>query len=187
MKPDDAMPFFGTAFFQAVQGYSDAVAMGYMRSLWHYYHHTHCQGLPDDDDYLRRICQCDPSLWVRTKGVIFDDQYFFCKNGDGKWHQKNAKEIHEKELELYRRRVAWAENARQQKANISPNNNPNISKSDNIRNEKELQRVESKLEEIKGQGSKTATGILFSTAQKAELSALRDRRKQLLDALDFKA
>lgn len=118
MKADDSMPFFGTLFFEATEGYSDAVALGYIRALWHYWNHTHCQGLPDDDEYLQRVCRCDTASWVKTKGIIFDNQFFFCKNGTH-WHQKKAKELHAREIEIYQRRVASAENARVQKATYS--------------------------------------------------------------------
>lgn len=190
MKPDDSMPFFGTSFFEATEGYSDAVAIGYMRALWHYWNHTHCQGLPDDDEYLRRICRCEPQQWIRTKGIIFDNQFFFCKNGTH-WHQKKAKALHTEEAELYKRRVALAENARSHKPPLNTNadNKPDISPSVvRIGQEKELDRVEIRLKEIKSQGSQCAGGTtIYTVPQKAEMKALRDRRDQLKQALGYVA
>lgn len=85
------MPFYGNAFFGAMRGYSNDVVAGYIRCLWHYWHHTHVQGLSNEDDFLRRLCECDASAWVRTKGVIFDNNQFFVLEGD-KWHQKRCRE-----------------------------------------------------------------------------------------------
>ena len=44
-KPTAYLPLYGNDFFEAVAGYSDAVGMGYLRSLWHYWNHTGCAGL----------------------------------------------------------------------------------------------------------------------------------------------
>lgn len=190
MKADESMPFFGGMFFDAVEGYSDAVAIGYIRALWHYWNHTHCQGLPDEDEYLRRICRCDSQQWARTKGVIFDNQFFFCKNGTH-WHQKKAKELHAKEIELYNRRVAWAENARIQKAqsNVNPDIKPNVSPSVTAINSRaELERVEKRIEEIRQQGTLVAgSPMRYSTKQKSEMIALKDRREELKKLLGFVA
>src|ERR1039458_5947107 len=89
MNVDAWMPLYGNDFFSACEGYSDAVTVGYARSLWHYWHHTHCEGLPDCDDYLRRVCRCEPADWLRTKGIIFGE---FFKLVGGRWHQQRARE-----------------------------------------------------------------------------------------------
>ena len=85
-KPTTYLPFFGNDFFEAVAGYSDAVAIGYLRALWHYWNHTACEGLPEDDDYLRRICCCDKDAWANVKEIIFDNRYNF-RLEEGRWHQ----------------------------------------------------------------------------------------------------
>jgi hypothetical protein len=36
-----------------------------------------CAGLPDDYEYLRRVCGCEGTQWARTKGIIFDNRYLF--------------------------------------------------------------------------------------------------------------
>ena len=54
-KPSAYLPLYGNDFFEAIAGYPDAVGMGYLRALWHYWNHTGCDGLPDDDEYLRRV------------------------------------------------------------------------------------------------------------------------------------
>ena len=50
-KPTAYLPLYGNDFFEAIAGYTDAVGLGYLRSLWHYWNHTGCEGLPDDDEY----------------------------------------------------------------------------------------------------------------------------------------
>jgi len=84
-KPTAYMPFYGGDFFESIAGYSDAVGMGYLRAIWHYWGHTGCAGLPDDDDYLRRVCGCEAIQWACIKGIIFDNRYHF-RLESGAWH-----------------------------------------------------------------------------------------------------
>jgi uncharacterized protein YdaU (DUF1376 family) len=104
MKIDSYMPFYGNDFFQAMAGRDETVICGYIKALWHYWHHTHCEGLDDDDEYLRRLCGVDTSKWARTRGVIFDGSKFFEKV-NGKWHQLRAKEEHDSALKSYQEKV----------------------------------------------------------------------------------
>ena len=90
-KPSAYFPLYGNDFFEAIAGYPDTIGLGYLRALWHYWHHTGCEGLPDDDEYLRRICCVDSSQWPRTKGIIFDNKYHFKKSADGRWQQPRCK------------------------------------------------------------------------------------------------
>ena len=83
-RPCAYLPLYGHDFFQAIAGYSDAVGMAYLRALWHSWNHGTCQGLPDVDGYLSRVCGCEGAEWVRTKGIIFDNRYFF-RLEDGLW------------------------------------------------------------------------------------------------------
>jgi uncharacterized protein YdaU (DUF1376 family) len=99
-KPSAYFPLYGNDFFEAIAGYSDNVGLGYLRALWHYWNHTGCEGLPDDDEYLRRVCCCDASAWVRTKGIIFDNRYHF-RLEDGVWHQPRCRVEYKKSLEAY--------------------------------------------------------------------------------------
>ena len=103
-KPSAYLPFYGNDFFEAIAGYSDAVGLGYLRALWHYWSHTSCDGLPDDDDYLRRICGCERTEWARTKGIIFDNRYHF-KLEDGLWQQGRCKAEFQKSKDLYAARA----------------------------------------------------------------------------------
>ena len=104
MNPDCWIPFYGADFFGAVEGHEDIMAMGYLRALWHYWHHYHCSGLPDDDKGLQRICRIENSAWARTRGAIFDNEYFFSKE-NGKWHQKRAKELFDEAVSIYQKRM----------------------------------------------------------------------------------
>ena len=109
-KPTAYLPLYGNDVFEAIAGYSDAVGMGYLRSLWHYWNHTGCEGLPDDDEYLRRVCCCDASAWARTKGIIFDNRYHF-RLENGLWHQPRCREEWQASMELYAKKLKQTEAA----------------------------------------------------------------------------
>lgn len=104
-KPSAYFPLYGNDFFEAIAGYSDTVGLGYLRALWHYWHHTSCEGLPDDDEYLRRVCGVDGAQWARTKGIIFDNKYHFKLGGDGRWHQPRCKMEWDISLKLYEKKM----------------------------------------------------------------------------------
>lgn len=178
------MPFFGSNFFDAVEGYPVEVAMAYLRAIWKYWNHTHCQGLRNDDRYLREICHCTVDQWEQFKGIIFDNEHFFCLNGDGNWHQKRAKDIHDREVELYRKRVAWAANARHSKAN--PNINPNInngalSPAQIVLFDRELQTVVAKMKTIRDGYSSHQPWASGDRERFEQLRARRDELKELLN------
>ena len=109
-KPSAYLPLYGNDFFEAIAGYPDAVGMGYLRALWHYWNHTGCEGLPDDDDYMRRVCCCDPSDWARIKGILFDNRYHF-RLENGLWHQPRCREEWRSCCELYAKKVKQTEAA----------------------------------------------------------------------------
>jgi len=58
-SPNLFMPFWGNDFFESISGYNSDVGLGYLRAVWHYWHKTECNGLKNDDDYLRRVCCFD--------------------------------------------------------------------------------------------------------------------------------
>lgn len=105
------MPFNGTVFFEAVQMFDDSTSLKYLRSLWYYWQHTHCEGLPNDDEGLRLLCKCDSQNWARTKGLIFDGKHFFVLE-NGKWHQSRCRKVYVKELERYQKNLQKTEPAR---------------------------------------------------------------------------
>jgi uncharacterized protein YdaU (DUF1376 family) len=102
-KPSAYFPFYGNDFFEAVAGYADAVGLGYLRALWHYWNHMSCEGLPDDDEYLRRVCGGERADWPRTKGIIFDNRYLF-RLEEGVWHQPRCREEWRKSQEIFAQR-----------------------------------------------------------------------------------
>lgn len=106
------MPFFGNDFFEATSGYSDSIVLGYLRACWHYWHQTHCEGLPNDNDYLRRICRLDAATWPKAKTVIFGQ---FFKLSNGLWHQARCHQEHLLSLQSYRKKVKSAAHARSKK------------------------------------------------------------------------
>ena len=115
-KPSAYLPLCGNDFFEAIAGYPDAVGMGYLHALWHYWHHTGCEGLPDDDEYLRRICGGDRADWARTKGILFDNRYNF-RLEDGVWHQPRCREEWRKSQEIFARRSNLGSAAAQKRWN----------------------------------------------------------------------
>lgn len=86
------MPFYWPDFWHAVEGFSDSAIVAYQRALSHYWHHNHCRGLQDDDEFLRRLCRIEKSEWQKIKQIVFDNDKFFTMDGDGLWHQKRAQE-----------------------------------------------------------------------------------------------
>jgi uncharacterized protein YdaU (DUF1376 family) len=110
VKPDAFLKFYGSDFFEAVNGYSDAVCAAYLRALWHYFKHSHCDGLPNDSDYLRRVCRCELQSWAAVGGIVFGR---FFQLIDGKWHQERCREEYLTALEQYKRQVDRTAKARQ--------------------------------------------------------------------------
>jgi uncharacterized protein YdaU (DUF1376 family) len=102
-KPTAYLPFYGNDFFEAIAGYPDGVGLGYLRALWHYWSHTGCQGLPDEDEYLRRVCGCELSEWARTKGILFDNRYQF-RLENGLWHQPRCRAEFQKSQAMFAKR-----------------------------------------------------------------------------------
>jgi uncharacterized protein YdaU (DUF1376 family) len=102
-KPSAYLPLYGNDFFEAIAGYSDAVGMRYLRAIWHYWNHTGCQGLPDDDEYLSRVCGCEATEWAHTKGLIFDNRYHF-RLENGAWHQTRCRDEWVKYKHLFDKR-----------------------------------------------------------------------------------
>jgi uncharacterized protein YdaU (DUF1376 family) len=91
LNPDSYFRFYGCDFFNAIGDYEAVAVAGYLRALWKYWSHYHCDGIPDDDVLMMSICRCPKADWSRTKGVIFGGPpFFFLENG--KWHQKRAME-----------------------------------------------------------------------------------------------
>ena len=109
-KPTSYLPLFGNDFFEAIAGYSATVGLGYLRALWHYWNHTACEGLPDDDDYLRRVCCVETSDWARAKGIIFDNRYHF-RLEEGLWHQPRCQKVWQEAVELYEKKIRQTEAA----------------------------------------------------------------------------
>jgi uncharacterized protein YdaU (DUF1376 family) len=105
MKPNSYMPFYGSAFFQAVEGQPDFIASGYLRAIWYYWSHAHCEGIPDNEEFLRRLCRIEKEYWPYAREVIFDNDQFFTMGEDGKWHQKRAAEEWKKSSKKYEQRV----------------------------------------------------------------------------------
>lgn len=103
MKPDAYMPFYATEFFNAIEGMPDAVGLGYLRAVCHYWTHCGCSGLDNDDTFLRRLCRIESDQWEYARPIIFG-RLFKLDTKSNVWHQKRAKEEWEKSVRLYERR-----------------------------------------------------------------------------------
>lgn len=101
MNPDAYMPYYGSKFESALKGYPGHVKWSYLAACWHYWHHTHCQGLPNDDEYLFNICDCAHDQWQKVKSVIFSGPPFFHLGPDSKWHQKGCSSIYVESMLRY--------------------------------------------------------------------------------------
>ena len=121
------MPFYGQDFDRDTKGWSREDRWSYWIALWAYWC-GECQGLPNDDEALSRICecpsnaqayaqaptqayaqalpeQCSGSAWARCKTLIFGAK--FKLGADGLWHQKRARELYDqavKALEMASKR-----------------------------------------------------------------------------------
>ena len=110
MKPTAYFPFYGNDFFEAIAGHSDTVGLSYLRALWHYWSHTGCEGLPDDDEYLRRVCCGNEANWLQTKEIVFDNRYNF-RLENGLWNQARCKSEFQKSQKIYAARSAAGKRA----------------------------------------------------------------------------
>ena len=110
-KPDSYMPMYWPDFWTAVRGWPDIAILGYLKALSYYWHHDHCNGLRDNPESLRLICERDKSDWVDCMGLIFDNKDFFTleyDSGSGLWHQKRARDEWKKWNNNYQSAVSRA-------------------------------------------------------------------------------
>lgn len=99
MSPDLFMPLFGNEFFQAVEGLPEEVGFKYLRVCWHYWHHNHCKGLLNDEEFLRRLCRCERHEWPTVRQTIFDNEKFMTLQ-EGLWHQNRCRQEWARAIEI---------------------------------------------------------------------------------------
>ena len=88
-KPDSYMPFYGPKFEQAMKGQPHYIFSGYLQAVIYYWFHANCEGLKDNDEFLRKVCGQEKDEWPACREVLFSgDDEFFSLGTDGKWHQK---------------------------------------------------------------------------------------------------
>ncbi len=109
------MPLYGADFFDAVRGQPDHIGLGYLKAIWYYWTHTHCEGLRDDQEFLRKVCEVERDDWAEAMAVIFDNDKFFTLDADGTWHQKRAAQEWAKAKEKYQRKVKQTSEARKKR------------------------------------------------------------------------
>lgn len=110
MNPDTYMLYDGNDVESACKGFRPDTKWAYVCALWHYWHHTHCTGLPNRDDSLRLICEVEPASWARIKGLIFAPPYF--ELDGGRWHHKEFRALYADLERNYQAKVAAAAVAR---------------------------------------------------------------------------
>lgn len=101
LDPDLYFPLFGPVFTAAVEGHDDHVTAAYIFALLNYWHVTHCEGLEDNPEKLRRICRQERDDWDQVHPIIFG-AFFHLE--DGLWHQKRAREEWEKAKKIMAKR-----------------------------------------------------------------------------------
>lgn len=122
VKIDAYMPFYGDKFFAACEGLDDVLVLAYFRALWFYWAHTHADGIPNDDDFMRRLCRVQIADWQRCKGKIFG--HFFSLE-HGKWHQERARTEYAEMSKSYQGKVDRILKAREKLgSDISGSNQP---------------------------------------------------------------
>jgi uncharacterized protein YdaU (DUF1376 family) len=148
----------------------------------------------NDDLILAEIAKCHGDEWPRTKAALSS----FFDTSNGTWRHKWI----ERELLADRMRAqaiakasAAGVQARRESGQLPPKPSevPSVqsavqpSVSTGIRLEKELERVESRIEAIRSGAKQVAMGVVFTPAEKAELARLRARKSELMTRLGFQA
>jgi hypothetical protein len=105
VKPDAYIRFRPGDYFPAVEGWSREDKWSYWKAIVYYRCHNHCRGLEDEDEFLRRLCECEPDKWPKLKALIFDNDQFFMQDENGLWHQKCAEDDWREDSEAYDRAV----------------------------------------------------------------------------------
>lgn len=145
--------------------------------------------LENNDPALQSISKCPDSEWIRTRKVL--EPFFDVSNGV--WKHKRIDADIEKTSKI---RVAMLEGsakgvqARRERGQIpqvqpevAPKVNPMVQR---ISAERELERVDKRLDALRNMGTLTAGGPMqFTVPQRAEIKALRDRQEELKKTLGF--
>ena len=191
MKTEPAMPIELGPFLADTLGLSNAEVGSYVLLIIAYW--ANAGPLPNDDKSLQMTARCPDAEWARTKGLL--QHKFHVANGCWQ-HSRIDDEIaksKQRKLTMTQLSVLGVE-ARRQTGQLppatagqpsgQPKGSPTVER---ISKEKELDRVEKRLAEVRAAGTTTAQGTTFTVSQKAELRALKDRREELKQSLGFMA
>jgi hypothetical protein len=99
--PETFIPFYGEDFFTAVEGLPKSTAFIYLKLIWHYWSRTHCTGLKNDDEFLKRVGNIQDWEWPQVKTELFTGDGFFTLESDGFWHQLRAAHEWKRRVSLY--------------------------------------------------------------------------------------
>ena len=185
--PVPVMEFDPVPFDQATGMFTDEEKYKYIRCLVHYWYHCHTQGIPDDNEGLRELCHCDLGKWARLKGMIFDNDKFFYLEA-GKWHQKRARKAYQTKQSALIKKLAQTDAARNAKLathtlsqSVTDSVNGNPTTAQIILMETALQRLEKRLDWIRGQQPLQPGDRLIT-----EREDLKTERRKILNKLGMK-
>lgn len=86
IKPEVWIPHYGLDFERSTKGWKPSDKWSYWAAICAYWY-GECLGLTNEDDSLRRICECDLAEWARVRGLIFGPKF---KLQSGLWHNRRA-------------------------------------------------------------------------------------------------
>lgn len=118
------MPYDGREFENQAKGLRREVKWSFIATCWYYWSETKCSGLPDDDEFLRLVCDCPEIDWVRTKGLIFGPLFTLAKS---KWHHKAVSEEYASMMASHIRRLEISRlgvEARKRRPSVKPTVKP---------------------------------------------------------------
>lgn len=185
MKTEAEMPLEIGNYLADTMGFTNAELGSYTLLIVAYW--ANAGPLPNDDKYLRTTARCPVTEWPRTKELL--QQKFQVSNGT--WsHKRIDAEIakSQKRKEALSKASALGVEARRALGQIpTTSGQPMVSPSVlRISQEKELERVVQRIKEILAMGTQVAGAkMTYTTPQRAELQALKDRREQLKKGLGF--
>lgn len=188
MKTDPAMPLHVGDYLQDTMALNRAEHGSYILLIMAYW--TRGGPLPSDDRSLQYIARCPDSDWERTKSVLA--QFFDVSNGSWK-HKRIDRELHEakeRKQNILQASQLGVQARRKlgQLPPVNPPDKPAVSQSMRISLEKELDRVESRLEEIRSRAVIVAGDERrYTPGQRQELQILVNRKKQIVAGLGMVA
>lgn len=108
------MPFYHRDFWEAVEGMPPWMMVGYLRALTYNWGHNGCEGLENDENFLRDVMRIDTENWPKAWDKLFTGTKFFTLGEDGLWHQKRQDQIWLESVKQYNAKVKGGQARNQQ-------------------------------------------------------------------------